>query len=278
MKTSLLRRIVRRAAALPVGLLTADDRAATIDRLTKDSIAATEIGSGALKFYAPSPLLRARAAAVTTKEPDTIAWLNGLSANDVLWDIGSNIGVFALYAAAERRVRVIALEPSAANFFVLTRNVQLNALSERITAYCLAAAEQTGLGTINLDGADPGGAMSQFGAAGDASRYSTAVTPLMHGMVGVSIDDLAERFGTPLPTALKIDVDGLEWPILRGGARTLSHPGVRSVMVELSLSHDAERNQAIGWLRDRGLVLASTGATQGSGGELAANHLFVRRP
>ena len=48
-------------------------------------------------------------------------------------------------------------------------------------------------------------------------------------------------------------------------------------MVELSLTRDAERNQAIQWLRERGLTLASTGAPQGSGGEQAANHLFVRR-
>ena len=79
------------------------------------------------------------------------------------------------------------------------------------------------------------------------------------------------------PTAIKVDVDGLEWPILRGGERTLALAGMRSVMIELSLTHDAERSQAIEWLRERGLVLASTGAPQGSGGEQAANHLFMRR-
>ena len=63
----------------------------------------------------------------------------------------------------------------------------------------------------------------------------------------------------------------------RGGARTLRAPGLRSVMVEMSLTHDAERSQAIQWLRERGFTLASTGAPQGSGGEQAANHLFVRR-
>ena len=275
---NLLRRAMRRAAALPVRMLAAEDQAAVLESLTATSIAETNIGAGVIKFYAPSPLLRQRAAGLTTKEPDTIAWLDGLSRDDVLWDIGANVGVFALYAAAARGARVVAFEPSAPNFFVLTRNVQLNGLSERITPYCLAVAERTELATINLDSADPGAAMSQFGGAGVKSRYSNAPTFLTHGMAGVSIDDLVDRFGTPRPTAIKIDVDGLEWPILRGGERTFSHPRVRSVMVELSLTHDDERNRAIEWLLDRGLTLASSGAPQGSGVEQAANHLFVRRP
>ena len=275
---NLLRRVVRRAAALPVRLLAADDQAAVLESLTAQSIARTNIGARVLEFYAPSPLLRLRAAGLATKEPDTIAWLNGLGANDVLWDIGANVGVFALYAAAARGARVLAFEPSAANFFVLTRNVQLNGLSERITPYCLAVAEQTELGTINLDSADPGAAMSQFGAAGVKSRYSSALKPLTHGMAGVSIDDLVDRFGAPRPTAIKIDVDGLEWPILRGGDRTLAQPGVRSLMVELSLTNDGERTRAIEWVRARGLALESVGAPQGGGAEQAANHLFARRP
>jgi FkbM family methyltransferase len=226
---TLLRRIVRRAAALPMSLLAPDDRAAVLEQLTEGAIAEADMGTRALRFYAPSPLLRKRAAGLLTKEPDTIAWLNGLGTDDVLWDIGANVGVFALYAAAARDVRVVAFEPSSANFFVLTRNVQLNGLSERITPYCLAVAERTELGTINLDSADLGAAMSQFGRAGAASRYSRASAPLTHGMAGVSIDDLVDR------------------------------------------------TRAIDWLRDHGLMLASTGSAQGSGAEQAANHLFVRR-
>ena len=274
---NLLRSVVRRAAALPVRLLAADDRAVVLESLTATSIAETTIGEGVLKFYAPSPLLRSRAAGLMTKEPDTVAWLNGLGQDDVLWDIGANVGVFTLYAAAARGARVLAFEPSAPNFFVLTRNLQLNGSSGRVTAYCLAVAERTELATLNLDSAALGASMSQFGAAGDKSRYSDAPVPLTHGMAGVSIDDLVERFGAPRPTAIKIDVDGLEWPILRGGERTLAHAGTRSVMIELSLTRAAERRQAIEWLRDRGLVLVSTGAPQGNAGEQAANHLFARR-
>jgi len=62
---------------------------------------------------------------------------------------------------------VLAFEPSAANYFALTRNIQLNALSARIESYCVALSGATELGTLNLDSAEIGAAMSQFSATGE---------------------------------------------------------------------------------------------------------------
>lgn len=269
--------VARRMASWPMQALGVDNRAEALELLTDRSIAVADVAGTPVKFYAPSRLLRSRAASVLTKEPDTIAWIDGFDASAVLWDIGANVGVFSLYAAVTRGCRVLAFEPSAGNFFALTRNIELNALTGRVTAYCLAVAPTSALGVINLDSTAIGTAMSQFGKPGEASRYANGRQPVVQGVAGITLDDLIVRFAAPPPTHVKIDVDGLEWPILRGGERTLAHSGVRSVMVELSLSHDAERTQAIAWLRDRGLMLVSTGAPQGSGGEQAANHLFARR-
>ena len=272
---SLIRRILRRGAAIPLHLLPADDRASVLDTLMTSEIIDSPANGGVLRFYAPSPLLRSRALGMLSKEPDTIAWLNGLGPDDVVWDIGANVGVFALYAAS-RGCRVLAFEPAAANFFALTRNVELNAMAAQVTPYCVAVAGTTELGVINLDSIDVGAAMSQFGRPGERSRYSSNPAPPTHGMVGISIDDLVGRFGAPAPTAMKIDVDGLEWPILEGGLTTLGLKQVRSVLVELSVSDDTERSRAVAWLRGRGLQLTSTGEVQGHGRERAANHLFVR--
>jgi FkbM family methyltransferase len=274
---ALVRRMLRSGAAIPLRLLPPADRATVLEALSASAIVDTPANGRLLRFYAPSPLLRSRAEGMLSKEPDTIAWLDGLGPNDVVWDIGANVGVFSLYAAT-RGCRVLALEPAAANFFALTRNVELNGLAALVTPYCVAIAGVTELGVINLDSIDIGAAMSQFGRPGERSRYSSNPAPPRHGMVGISIDDFAGRFGAPAPTALKIDVDGLEWPILQGGRQTLSRAEVRSVLVELSVSDETERNQAIVWLRDLGLHLSSTGQPQGAAGERAANHLFVRRP
>lgn len=261
---------------MPLRLLPPADRADVLEALVSAAIVDSAANGRVLRFYAPSSLLRGRALGLMAKEPDTIDWLNGLGPTDVVWDIGANVGVFSLYAAS-RGCRVLAFEPAAANFFALTRNVELNALASHVTPYCIAVAGTTELGVINLDSMDIGAAMSQFGRPGERSRYSSNPSQPTHGMVGISIDDLVGRFGAPAPTALKIDVDGLEWPILQGGLNTLSAPRVHSLLVELSITDEAERSRAIAWLRERGLQLASTGQVQGLDRERAANHLFVRR-
>jgi FkbM family methyltransferase len=271
------RRILRRLASLPLEVIDADVRAEAIDNMARASTAIADVPGAKLKFYAPSPLLRTRARSVLNKEPDTIAWLNTLSADAVLWDVGANVGVFSLYAAAVRGCHVLAFEPSAANFFVLTRNIQLNELSRRATAYCVALSGASGLGTLNLDSPALGAAMSQFGSAGDASRYAIGGDSSTHGMLGLTIDDFIRWFAPPFPTHIKLDVDGLEWPILQGAAATLRDWRLQSIMVELSLTHDDERQRATQFLTECGLQFISRGDSQGQAGEHAANHLFRRR-
>jgi len=274
---SLTRRILRRIASLPLEVVDADIRAEAIDNIAKTSIATADVPGRSLKFYAPSPLLRSRARTVLQKEPDTIAWLNSVPADGVLWDVGANVGVYGLYAAAVRRCRVLAFEPSAPNFFVLTRNIQLNDLADRVTAYCVALSGTSGLGTLNLDSPSLGAAMSQFGSAGEASRYAIGSQPVTHGMIGFTIDDFIRQFAPPFPTHIKLDVDGLEWPILQGAAATLGDSRLRSLMVELSLTQNDERERATALLNGRGLKFVSRGESQGQAGEHAANHLFERR-
>ena len=89
-------------------------------------------GAGEIKFLCPSEMAVHRARTATTREPDTIAWIDGFEPGSVLWDIGANVGVYSLYAALARDVRVVAFEPAAANFFLLTRNIALNGLNAKI--------------------------------------------------------------------------------------------------------------------------------------------------
>lgn len=49
------------------------------------------------------------------EEPETIAWLDSLETTDVLWDIGSYVGLFSIYAAKFRRCRVVSIEPESQN-------------------------------------------------------------------------------------------------------------------------------------------------------------------
>jgi FkbM family methyltransferase len=173
---------------------------------------------------------------------------------------------------------VLAFEPSADNYAVLCRNVEINAFEDYMVPYCIALAGDTELGVLNSPSREMGASLHQFGAKGEATRYwEGGKTSSAQGVVGFSIDDFIRQFRPPFPTRLKIDVDGLEWPILQGARNTLCDRRLRSVMAELPLSDEDERNRAIGWLSDAGFDLLSVGEAQESGGERAANHFFQKR-
>src|SRR3954469_24979416 len=68
------------------------------------------------------------------KEPETVSWIeSSLKPDSVFYDVGANVGAYALIAAQEG-VRTFAIEPSPATFATLSENIILNRVSERVTA------------------------------------------------------------------------------------------------------------------------------------------------
>ena len=271
------RGVHRRFAMAPLSTLAPRARAEAIEILSGRMIVETPIPGGTLAFFTPSPLLQDRATSLLTKEPDMICWMDHIGKDAVLWDIGANVGVFTLYAAARANCTVLSFEPSAANFFVLVRNIELNRLNRRVAAYCIALSGTSGLGVLNLASVAMGSAMSNFGKAGEMSRYWTGNSvSAQHGMLGFTVDDFIGHFRPPFPTHIKMDVDGLELSILQGATETLRDVRLREAMVELSLTNREERECAIALLEDSGLKFASRGSPQGTATQKAANHLFKR--
>ena len=263
--------------ALPLKAIGLRSRARVLEPLTEDMISVTTIPGGQIRFFTPSPLLISRAVSVLSKEPDTIRWIDGFDDRAVFWDVGANVGVYSLYAAVRKAVSVLSFEPSAANFHVLSKNIELNQLCERITAYCVALSGQTRLGVLNIASSSMGAALSQFGRPGEMSPWSEGQRgATTHGMIGFAIDEFVAQFDPPFPDYLKLDVDGLELPILQGASRTLRDPRLQSIMVELSLTHNDDSHEARSLIEGAGLRFVSRGATQSTQTESGANHLFMR--
>ena len=123
---------------------------------------------------------------------------------------------------------MLAFEPSADNYMVLCRNVEINAL-ERFVPYCIALAGNTELDVLNSPSRELGGALHQFGGRGQTSRYWDGDTNISaQGMVGFTIDDFIRQFEPSFPTRMKIDVDGLEWSTLQGARQTLRDSRLQS--------------------------------------------------
>lgn len=208
---------------------------------------------GRLSFHCPNELTLWRAHTLTTKEPETIAWIDGFSPGDVLWDVGANVGLYSLYAALRGAGAVLAFEPSAANYATLNHNIRLNGMDERITALALALSDRPGLGVLELGDASSGGALSNFRAGGCATSASPEYR---QGMLAYGIDAFIRDFDPPFPNHVKIDVDGLEPDIVAGATATLADSRLRSVSVELDDARPDGRDAVIDAMARAGLRLA----------------------
>ena len=120
-------------------------------------------GDTVLSFSVPNRLARYRADSFASKEPDTLDWLDTFPEGTVLWDVGANVGLYSIYAAAKRDARVYAFEPSVFNLELLARNIYLNALQDRIVIVPVALSHDIGPSTFKMSSTAWGGALSTFG-------------------------------------------------------------------------------------------------------------------
>ena len=56
-----------------------------------------------MNFYMPNSLTRWRAQTLYSKEPGTIKWIDGFKKMKFFWDIGSNVGIYSLYASIKKK-------------------------------------------------------------------------------------------------------------------------------------------------------------------------------
>jgi FkbM family methyltransferase len=127
---------------------------------------------------------------------------------DAVLDIGANIGYYSvkLSALCGSKGTVHVFEPDPTNFGILSRNVALNRL-QNVTAYNLALADFDGEGTL-------------YRSLTNAGDYSLAPHPQLTARpVRVACRRLDSLAGVSAhtPSLIKIDVQGFEEAVLRGG-------------------------------------------------------------
>ena len=186
-----------------------------------------------VRFFTPGQTTRWRVESLRSKEPETLEWIASFGADDVLFDVGANVGTYAVWAARTRGTRVYAFEPESQNFAILNTNIVLNELEQRVSAYCLAIADRLSFDHLFLSHFDPGGSLHRFG---ESLNYEHQPMAPAHrqGSIAISIDELVEQHGFPVPQHIKIDVDGIEPIIVAGARRTLAHETLRSALIEVN--------------------------------------------
>jgi len=190
-------------------------------------------GGVPIVYATPNQHTRWRVESLFTKEPDTIAWIATFDPKDVLVDVGANVGMYTVWAAKTRGTRVFAFEPEAQNYALLNRNIGLNGLAGRATAYCLALSDEAGLSELHLSQVLIGGSCHSLGEKVDY-KHEPMVPAFSQGCVAARLDDLVAAGTVPQPQHVKIDVDGFEPKVIRGAARTIRDPRLRSLLIEVN--------------------------------------------
>jgi len=113
-------------------------------------ISKLSLGNKDLLYSTPNRFTKWRVDSLFTKEPVTIEWLNTLSQNSILIDVGANVGMYSIWAASMRGARVFAFEPEAENYALLNRNIHLNRLEDRVSAYCMGLLDFDGFSVLHL--------------------------------------------------------------------------------------------------------------------------------
>jgi FkbM family methyltransferase len=232
---------------------------------------------GQIQFFCPGSLPVRRARSLLTKEPMTIEWIMGFKADDILWDIGANIGVYSLFAA-NRNLKVVSFEPSPSNFYLLSKNIEINKFEDKISAFCIAFSDHTIINELYMRTSEPGGSLSTFGEAVD-SQGEIFEPSFRKAMLGFSIDYFIAKFNPNFPNHIKIDVDGAEGRIVEGAKETLKDKRLKSILVELDPKREGYYRRFKGILENSGMVLYKSEPMRPSKERKqvsVGNHIFVR--
>lgn len=196
-------------------------------------------------FYINNYLTYARVKSLFSKEPEIINWIDSYGDENNFFDIGSNIGLYSIYYAKTKKGEVYTFEPSVFNTEVLVKNIIANEVEDSVYVLNIPLSEKKSLNNFNLQSMEAGHSGSSFGV--NYGARGNKIKKISHyKTLSFSIDDLFETgLIKKIPKLVKIDVDGIEIDILKGGAKCLSHPNCHSIYIETFRNENSDKSKKI---------------------------------
>ena len=190
-----------------------------------------------------------------------------LRLDDIVYDVGANVGAYSLIAGTKlgKAGRVYAFEPAAPSYAALVTNIMANNLAASIIPLPFAFGEKECIDFLGLSSLEPG--MASHGMV--SSPYPQAV-------VFLPMDLFIERYKIPVPTMMKIDVDGGEVGVIKGARETLKNPKLREVLIEVRDDKIQERFFIENVMRGAGFMLKEKQILMSSVQGNVWNRLYAR--
>lgn len=166
-----------------------------------------------------------------------------ITPGSIVFDIGAHVGFYTLLASVlvGASGKVVAFEPLPRNLFYLKEHLRLNRI-QNVTV--IEVAVSSSCGVISFDE----GSSSYTGHISSQGEIQVDT---------VALDELINREQIPLPTHIKIDVEGAEMSVFSGARAmlTLAQP-----IIFLATHGDEVHQQSCQFLESLGYRLKAIGA------------------
>lgn len=236
-----------------------------------------------LCFEIVSDLEKYRVESILEKEPETIEWINDISAKGgIFFDIGANIGIYSMYACYKNSdLQVYSFEPVSNNFFSLQKNILANKFSN-IYAFNFAFSNTNKISNLYISDIRDGNSGAQIESPINENGELFGALKI-EKIITFSIDFLIEKFNFPVPNYIKIDVDGRETDILNGMQNTLLNENLKEILIEFNNTSDFNKWESI--FEKNGLLVNSnydklpnhSGIRRAAKGSMTRNYIFSRK-
>lgn len=145
--------------------------------------------------------------------------LHFLNSESTFLDIGANVGAYSLLASGVKGAQSYAIEPVPETYKYLVNNIQLNRLTSKVKCMQIGFSDQSG----SLAFSTNKGTMNRV----LKNNQNGLMIPV------ITIDQFIKEEKT-FPELIKIDVEGFELAVIKGGYCLFSNPGCKVVFVELN--------------------------------------------
>ena len=229
-------------------------------------------GAVRLRFLVDNGIEAEKIALVDEVEEEILrTLLDELRPGDVVFDVGGNIGLFSLPAAAKLRAlggRVVSFEPAPLWYRRLCENASLNAL-DNVDCHNVGLSDRAFTAEMvmrDLQGSGMGSIKTDFAGKLDAADVRSVPVSIVAG------EAYMEAKGLSAPNIVKIDVEGAELGVLRGLANVLQRDTCRLLLIEVHPAYLDEPDERVTE------VLESYGFTVERGGDVDdVYHVVARR-
>lgn len=192
--------------------------------------------------------------------------------SDTVFEVGGHIGYLTQFFARQvsHTGQIHVFEPGQQNQHFLRKNIARCMQCVHINA---AVTDYTGKATFYEE--NMGGFMNSleadFASSSDIARTQRSKLEVQARKVNTITLDAYARAHNVWPAVLKIDVEGAELAVLRGGFQVLQ--AARSVMIEVSRDHEA----VFDMLRDCGFNLTQPDGTPITAAAQMDGNVFATR-